>query len=98
MTGQDCDALRADLVGGIAVGRDAIGTSDDCLYTAFAHDLCCHRIADQGALNITLHQLPTGESGSLQKGPRFVDPHVGLLAASGELKDHRQRGPFASCS
>jgi len=71
-TGKGCDAVCADFVGRVTIGRDAIGARDYGLDAALAHDLGCDRIADQRAIDATLHELPHREPGALQQRTGFI--------------------------
>jgi hypothetical protein len=66
---------RADLVRGIAVGRDAIRTHHDGMHQPALHRRGRHRIGDQTIVHAGLLQLPRGESRALQERARLVDIH-----------------------
>ncbi len=55
--GQQCDAVGADFVRGIAVRRNAVGTDDDFLNLPFAHDLRGHVVAVDGDIEAAASQF-----------------------------------------
>ena len=69
-----------DLVGGVAVRRDAIGADDDEIDAPVAHQRRGHAFRDDGRLDAVLHQLPRGQAGALQKRAGLVGEDRHLLA------------------
>jgi O-antigen/teichoic acid export membrane protein len=59
--GQERDAVRADLVGRVAVGRDPVRAHDGDLDLAFLHDLRGHAVADQGHRHSSALEFPSGQ-------------------------------------
>ncbi len=80
MVGQDRHAVSADLVGGVAVGGDAVRPQDDQVHLPLVHQGGRGPVGDEGVGNPQLAQLPGGEPGPLEEGPGFVHPHGKALA------------------
>ncbi len=89
--GQHRDTLRANLVGRVAVSRDAVGSRDHSLHLARLHHMAGHVVANQRAVDISEHKFERRKPCTLQQRPSFVDPHPWLLTPAGEFKDYRQR-------
>ena len=77
---QQGHAIRADLVGRVAVGRDPVGPGDDRLHASFAHHLGRHRVADQRHVDPALLQFPGRQPGALQQRAGLVGVDVQVLA------------------
>ena len=69
---QNGDTVRSDLVGGITIGSDPVGTDDDYVDALFTHELPSHVVADRSDVDAGALQFPGGQPGALQQGPRFV--------------------------
>ena len=59
---EDGNCIRADLVGDVAVGRDAVGTDNNRPDLAFAHHGAGHVVGDHSGQDAVFHQLPGGEA------------------------------------
>jgi O-antigen/teichoic acid export membrane protein len=58
---QERNAVGADLVGRVAVGRDPVRAHDGDLDLPFLHDLRGHAVADQGYRNSSALEFPGGQ-------------------------------------
>ena len=96
LSGEDGDAVGADLVGGVAVGGDAVGADDDGLDAALAHEVGGHVVAEDGGGDVVLHELPGGEAGALEEGAGFVGEDVDLVAALDGGADDAEGGAVAA--
>ena len=74
------DGVGADLVGDVAVGRNAVGADDDEVDEPLAHQRSGHVVGDDGRRNAVAHEFPRGEAGALEERPRLVGQHLDLLA------------------
>ena len=79
--GEDGYAVGADLVRDVAVGGDTVGSDDDGLNTALAHERGGHVVAEDCGRDVVLHEFPSGEAGSLKEGAGLVGEDVDLVAA-----------------
>ncbi len=70
--GGDRQLVRADLVGRVTVGGDAVGPDDHHVDALLPHDLRRHVIADERHVDAGLLELPCGEPGALQQRARLV--------------------------
>ena len=70
------ERVRADLVGGVAVVRDAVGAEHDGVDEPAREQLPGGDVGDQRVRDAVLGQLPGGQAGSLQQRARLVDPDV----------------------
>ena len=95
LAGEDGNGVGPDLVGRIAVGRDAVGADDHCLDLALGHDGAGHVVRDQRDRNVVLHQLPCREARALQEGAGFVGEDLNALAALDGGADDTERGAVA---
>src|SRR5204863_12007 len=80
LLGQHRHGVGADLVGDIAIARDAVRAHH---YTADApalHEMARHVVRDERGRNAVLLQLPHGEARALQKGARLIGEDVDLFA------------------
>src|SRR5579859_836951 len=89
--GENRDRVSADLVGDVAVGRDAVGADYDGSDLPFAHHRARHVVGDDGGGDAVFHQFPRGQARALQKGPRLVGVNVNLLALLDGRADHSER-------
>ena len=80
MPGQDGHAVGADLVGGVAVGRDAVRPDNDLLHHARAHEERAGVVAGHRHRDAVLVQLLGRQPGALQERPGLVGDHLDLLA------------------
>ena len=96
LLGQNRHVVGADLVGGVAVGGDAVRAHDHGLDAPGAHEAGGHVVADHGGGDVVGHQFPGGEPRALQKGPRFVGVDVNALALLDGRADDAQRGSVAA--
>ena len=90
------ERVRADLVRGVAVRRDAVGAGDDQVDLAARHHrrrggVGDHRVRDAGCL-----ELPGGEARALEQRPRLVDEHVLEQAALPGGAERADRGAVAA--
>ncbi len=76
MTGGDGDAIGADFVGGIAIGRNAVGADENGLNFTFQHDPGGHVIADEGNGDAGLFQFPRGKACALEERAGFIGEDV----------------------
>ena len=76
LAGEDGEAVGADLVGGVAVGGDAVCADDDGVDAALLHEVGGHVVAEDGGGDGVLHELPGGEAGALEVGSGFVGEDV----------------------
>ena len=81
--GQDGQRVRADLVGGVAVGGDAVGAGDDQVDLAALHDAPAATSRDEPVRDALPGHLPRGEPGTLHQRARLVDPHQRTRPARG---------------
>ena len=95
LLGEDADAVGADLVGRVAVGGDAVGADDDAVDLAAAHEVAGHVVGDQPVRDALDLELPGGEPGALEPGPRLVDPHGDVRVAGRGRTDHAERRAVA---
>ena len=94
--GQHRHRIRADLVGDIAIGGNAIGADDDAVDFAAAHQMARHVVGDQRHRDTVLHQFPGGEPRALQEWPCLVGEHADFLARLRRPSESRPapcRGP-----
>ena len=87
--------VRADLVGEVTVGADAVCPHDDRVHHALLHERAGHGVADERVRHARLPELPRGQAGALGYGPRLVDPYFLDDAALECLVDHRKRRTVA---
>ena len=96
LAGEDGDGVGADLVGGVAVGGDAVRADDDGLDAALAHEVGGHVVAEDGGGDVVLHELPGGEAGALEEGAGLVGEDVDLVAALDGGADDAEGGAVAA--
>ena len=72
----DGKAVGADLIGGIAIRRDAVCTDDDGVYFLVAHDGSGHRIGNEAARDMPFHELSRGEAAPLQERTCLIRIHA----------------------
>src|SRR5438445_779434 len=68
--------VRADLVGEVAVRRDAVGADDHEVHLRLAHQRARDGVGNDGARDPGMPELPGREPGALEHRPRFVDEDV----------------------
>ena len=73
---QDGQAVGADLVGHVPVGRDAVGAHDHLLHRPPGHEVGGHAVRDQGAGDPRPQQLPGRQARPLQEGAGLVHVDV----------------------
>ncbi len=73
---QDGQAVGADLVGHVPVGRDAVCSHDHLLHRPPGHKVGGHAVRDQGAGDPRPQQLPGRQARPLQEGPGLVHVDV----------------------
>ena len=76
VAGEDGDAERADFVGDIAIGGDAVGADDDGVDLALLHDSGGHAVADDGHGDTVLLKLEGGDPAALQQRAGFIGKDV----------------------
>ena len=91
--GEHGQRVRADLVGGVAVGRDPVGTDEDDVDLAARHQVPGGHIGEQRVRDAGLGQLPGRQPGALEVGPRLVDPDVDRATGMVRRLDDAERGP-----
>jgi len=79
-SGEDGDLVRADFVGGVAVGGDAVGSGDYGADFARLQKMADHVVGNERERNAAFVEFPRGEAGALQIGTRFGHEDVQLLA------------------
>jgi len=88
----DRQPVRANLVGRVAVGGDAVGAHHDGRHFVVAHVRRRHAVANQrGARQIILQALKTGETGALVVGPRLERHDLGE-STPGVQRPHDSQG------
>ena len=73
---RDGEPVGADLVRGVAVGRDPVGAGEDGVDLTGRHQRRRRRVGDHGVRDAGRLELPGRESRALQQRPRLVDPDV----------------------
>ena len=91
LVGEHCQAVRADLVRRIAVGRDAVGADYDHPHLSAAHEPRGCRVDDQFGGDAGPHELPSGEPCALEPWTRLGAEHGRALARLPRCADHSQR-------
>ena len=92
----DRDAVRADLVGRVAVARDPVGADDDRADGFALHRDRGRAVDDQRARHARFAQLEHREARALQQRPRLVDEHVQRLAGAMRGDEAAQRRAVAA--
>ena len=92
---QHGQAVGADFVRHVAVGRDAVRADPDGVDLAARHQAGRHRIGDQLKGDRQLAQLPGGKASALQQRARFTHPDVRHLTLLVRAGDDAQRGADA---
>ena len=90
---QDRQRVRADLVGGVAVGRHPIGADQDDVHLATRHQVPGGHIGEQRVRDAGLGQLPGRQAGSLEIRTGLVDPDVDRTVRVVSGLDDAERGP-----
>lgn len=93
--GQDGQRIGPDFIGGIAIGRDAIGADDDFINFPLLHQKARHIIGNQRGGDFFLFHFPGGKSRSLQDRPGFIHINVQFLALGVRRPDDAQCGAVA---
>ena len=92
---RDGQAVRADLVGDVTVGRDAVGSREHRVDLAGRHQRRGRAVHDHGERDPERVELPGREPRALEQRPRLADPHV-LDETSLECgANGSKRGPVA---
>ncbi len=94
--GEDGDGVGADLVGGVAVGGDAVCADDDGGDAALRHEVAGHVVADEGGGDVVFEQLPGGEACALVEGAGLVGEDVDLFAGFDGGADDAEGGAVAA--
>ena len=94
---RDRECIRPDLVGGIPVGRDPVGTGEDAVHVAGRHQRRSCGVDDHGEGDAERSELPRGQPGALQERARLVHPHVLDEAALPRSPNGAERRPEATC-
>ena len=76
MFGEDRHARSSDLVGHVAVGRDAVTAHEAGVDPAVLHDDAGHVVADERDVDAGLLQFKRGQARALEKRPRLVGINV----------------------
>ena len=90
---EDGQRVRADLVGGVAVGRDPVRPDEDDVDLAAGHQVPGGHVGEQRVRHAGLGQLPGRQPGALEVRPRLVDPDVERAAGVVGGLDDAERGP-----
>ena len=93
---QHGEAVGADLVGRIAVRRDAVAADDDGIHQAMGHRRAGGRVDDEPVRHPGLRQLPRGEPRALEQRTRLAREDLVELAGGVHRVDDRERGAVAS--
>src|SRR6266516_2234396 len=75
--------VRTNLIGDVAIGRDAIGAYDDQVDRPARDEMPSHVVGDQRLRDASLLELPGREPGALEEGTGLVDENMRPLAALG---------------
>ncbi len=89
--GRHGQTVGADLVGGIPIGGDAIGTDDDPVHQPALHERGRGRIDDELKRDLLALQFPGGQTRPLQPGPGLADPHLLQPARAPGAADYPKR-------
>src|SRR6266581_4813142 len=89
--GEDSDLVGAYLVGGVAVGRDAVGAGDDGSDLSGLEEVTDHVVGDERKRNAALLELPGGEARALKIWARFRNKDVQLSALLEGDADNAER-------
>src|SRR6058998_875937 len=89
--GEDSDLVSADFVGGVAVGRDAVGAGDDGADLSGLEEVTDHVVGDERKRNTGLVELPGGEARALKIWARFRNKDVQLSALLEGDTDNAER-------
>src|SRR5439155_10965485 len=73
--GEDCERVGTNLVRDVSVGGDSVSPGDHGADLAVTHVGAGRTVDDDDAGNAVAGELPCSKTGTLQKGPRFVDVH-----------------------
>ena len=73
---EDREGIRADLVGGVAVRGDPVGSRQDGVDLSRRHQRAGGGICDHGVRNSGRLELPGRQPGALEERSRLVDPDV----------------------
>jgi len=95
---EDGDAIGPDLIGGVAVCRDAIGTDDDGLNATLRHEVGGHVVAENCSWDVVLHEFPGGEAGALEEGTGLIGEDVDLVTALDGGANDAESGAVAAGS
>ncbi len=95
VAGRDRQAVRADLVGDVAVRRDAVGADDHEVDPTRAHQRRGRAVGDERRVDAQPVALPHREPRTLQQRPRLVDPHRRLAARLERGAHDTERGAVA---
>src|SRR5450756_2185049 len=93
--GQHRDGVRADLVGRVAVGGDAVGADDHAVHGAALDEVPGHVVADEAVRDALDAELPGREPGALQPGARLVDEDRDAAVPGEGRADDAQGGAVA---
>ena len=91
MLGEHGHTVGPDLVGGIAVGGDAVRSDDDGVDLALRHQARCHVVADQRCGDADARQLPRRQARALPHRARLIGVDALDLALSGGRVDNAER-------
>ena len=93
---RDREPVGADLVRGVAVGRDPVGAGDDAVDLAAAHQMRGRRVRDHRVRDAERLELPGGQPRALEQRPRLVDPDVREQAVLPRGAQRADRGAVAA--
>src|SRR5207248_1180167 len=94
--GEQSYAIRSDLVGRVAVGRDAVGANEYKLYPPLLHDLSGHAVADECHIDAAHQQLPGSQAGALEQRPGLIGIDLEAATLFGGREEYGQRGAVVS--
>src|SRR5208283_5108395 len=77
--GQHGHLIRADFIGGVAVGGDAVRAGDNGSDIAGLQEVADHIVRDEREGNAAAVEFPGGEAGTLQVGARLRHQHAQLV-------------------
>src|SRR6266487_2611434 len=97
LLGEDSDLVSADFVGGVAVGRDAVGAGDDGSDLSGLEEVTNHVVGDERKRNAALVELPGGEARTLKIRASFRNKDVQLSALLEGDTDNAEGRADAAC-
>mmetsp|Transcript_8883 Transcript_8883/g.16334 ORF Transcript_8883/g.16334 Transcript_8883/m.16334 type:complete len:253 (-) Transcript_8883:558-1316(-) len=93
----DGQVVGSDLVGNVAVGRNAIRPEHTHVNKALSHEEAGRGVADQMLRNPRLLELPGGQPGALQPRTRFVDVDMDVFLLFLQSVDDTKGSAVVDC-